>query len=191
MRIGPIALVLGVLALAGCDTPTAPRTLERLSVNETTRLQSYAFQGGCSASIGKADQKRMHDFLRQNTDPARDVIVVSVPRSCNARVDRQRQTALRALIGNSYGALRLVIGTPGDPVATRGVVRIAHIEGIAVDTTQCTVATNCSTAANLAAMVADPRDMFLPETGNSYWNHPPEMDLRTTANLTSDSLSGS
>ncbi len=189
MRIGLVALALGILTLAGCAMPPAPRTLERLSADETTRLQSYGFQGACSASIGTADQKRLHSFLSGNADPKRDVIVVSVPRGCNAKVDRQRQAALRALIGTGYGTLHLVTGTAGDPVAQRGIVRIAHIEGIAVDAMHCAPATNCTIATNLAAMVADPRDLFLPETGDSYWNHPPAVDLSTGSELTDSRLS--
>ena len=132
------------------------QTLERLSVNEATQLQSYGFLSRCSARVAASDQKSLHRFLSANADPKRDVIIVSVPRGCNARIDAQRQIAMRDLIGSRYGRVHFEPGTGDDPAGARGIVRIAHLDGIATKRGDCVSSSNCAVANNLAAMISGP-----------------------------------
>jgi type IV pilus biogenesis protein CpaD/CtpE len=169
--------------LSGCTAPPPVKTLDRLSANEATQLQSYGFLSACSARVAATDQRSLHQFLGRNADPERDVIIASVPRSCNARIDAQRQTTLRNLIGMKYGRVKFEIGTGEDPAAARGIVRIAHIDGILVDQNNCAENSNCSVSNNLAAMISDPRDMFQPDAGNQYWPRPAAQSLSTGSEL--------
>jgi len=182
-RIGLSPLAAGLLLLTGCTAPPPVKTLDRLSANEATQLQSYGFLNACSARVAASDQKSLHRFLSHNADPERDVIIASIPRSCNARIDAQRQTTLRNLIGMKYGRVRFVAGTGEDPATARGIVRIAHIDGISVDQNNCAESANCSVSNNLAAMIADPRDVFQPDAGNAYWQHPATQSLSTGSKL--------
>ncbi|QPZ93353.1 hypothetical protein [Thioclava electrotropha] len=179
-------LFLSGLLLTGCAAPPTEHTLDRLSADEATQVHSYAFVDRCSASIGKAEQKRLSRFLVRNAHPEKDVVIASIPRGCNAQVDRQRSATLRNLIGDTHGALRVMPSDASDPVGSHGIVRIAHIIGINVDRSECRVNSNCAVAGNLAAMISDPRDLFMPQSGNRYWKHPSAIDLSSKSGLGSD-----
>ncbi|WP_146010317.1 hypothetical protein [Acidimangrovimonas sediminis] len=163
--------LLAAFALAGCTADPTPTTVERLQPSVASQHISYSFAGSCSASLPAAQARRIRSYLHANVG-GDSVVVVSVPRACNRRVSDQRLVTLHGLIGRSGDEVRFEIAHADDPVTRRGIVRIAHVTGVSVDSATCAKDGHCVQSQNLAAMIADPRDTFLPDTGNRYWVHP-------------------
>lgn len=170
-RLSPLSAVI-LLALAGCAMPPPQGVTSRLSLAERSQVIGYAFGGACSGSIGSGHRKAVSAFLHKNADPATDLVVVSVPRGCNAHADRARADAARKMVSSWHGPVRLQAAEPGDLRSIRGIVKIAHVEGIAVDRTGCRDGLGCANASNLAAMIADPRDLYRAEGAQTYRNRP-------------------
>ena len=174
-----LPVLSAVAALAACEAPAPQGVVSRLSLDERSQVITYAFGGRCSGSIGSGYRKSVSKFLHQNADPATDIVIISVPRGCNAHADRAREQAARTMVSTWAGPVKVENGRPGDPQSIRGIVKIAHVEGIRVDEGACHERLGCANASNLAAMMDDPRDLYYADGMQRYRDR---SDAAATAN---------
>ncbi|WP_163850018.1 CpaD family pilus assembly lipoprotein [Pseudooceanicola aestuarii] len=166
-QIRAIALILP-LALAACAAPPPPQgAVDRLRPQLAEAVHSYRFNE-CSGSIPEAEQTRIRHFLGSLWLTPQDVIVVSLPKGRNATRDVQRRRTMTALLTGTPAQLRFVADRDfrddcrSESVGMLRVVRVLEV-GTSCHARETTG--GCASARNLAAMMAEPSDSFLPRPG--------------------------
>lgn len=143
---------------------------ERLSASTNEAVMSYSFNT-CSATIAPAERERIRNFLTSLGLTRQDTLVVSVPKNRLPRRDPERIKTLNGIFAGFPAQVRYVQDTDlrqlprSEPT---GIIRVVRTSGVAVDCTDGFDAGGCVSAQNLAAMIVDPSDTFLPPGGNTY-----------------------
>lgn len=166
------ATVLTVVAftLLGCGTDMAQSPAERLSLQTHEAVDSYRFNT-CSAAISEAERGKIHAFLRDLGLTAQDTLVVSVPKNRLPRRDADRIKTLNGIFAAYPAKVRYVQETDlrqlkqSEP---EGIIRVVRANAVVASCQPGGFDVGCSTATNLAAMIAEPSDLFLPQSGHQY-----------------------
>lgn len=158
--------VLVPLLLAACDAPAPRGAVQRLSPRTSEAVANYAF-AACTATIPAAERQRLLAFTKTYPVARDDTFIVSVPPGGSPAVDAQRLRAMRQLFAGAPAQVRYVAESGLAPSACRsaGIVRLVRVTGLEVDCRDGRDAAGCASALNLAAMMADPSDTFLPPKG--------------------------
>lgn len=170
-RILLLLSATAVCALAGCADQRLMGVTERLSASTSEAVMSYSFNS-CSATIAPAERERIRAFLTDLGLTRHDTLVVSVPKNRLPRRDPERIKTLDGIFAAFPAQVHYVQDTDlrqlprSEPT---GIIRVVRTTGIAVDCTDGEDAAGCATAHNLAAMIVDPSDTFLPSFGNTYY----------------------
>ncbi|SLN36607.1 CpaD family pilus assembly protein [Oceanibacterium hippocampi] len=180
LRAATIALAL--FALAGCETEAErkapPVSAEKpIEVLEIEAVHQVAFAAGTNA-IGPEESARLDDFLaRMRVRFGDRVDVEAPPAGAPADLAHQRFAALMAAL-EDRGARPVARRTVQQSAAglrlfySRHVATTIDCPGWSGDSetnfkNQITPRVGCTTAANLAAMVDDPRDLVQGRPGNA------------------------
>lgn len=165
-----LALPLVPLLLAGCVDTRATPTTERITPVTHEAVLPYSFLS-CSTGIGGAEQKRIHSWLNKLGLTDQDTLVVSVPKNRLPERDAGRRKTLEQIFAAYPARVRFVQDDDlrelprSEP---RGIIRVVRVSQVAARCSAGPAEAGCSTASNLAAMIASPADTFLPERGRRY-----------------------
>ncbi|MDQ2065354.1 hypothetical protein Q9295_03125 [Xinfangfangia sp. CPCC 101601] len=155
--------------LAGCVTPPIPVT-ERISPATHEAVLNYRFQP-CSPEIAAAEQARIRKFLDSLGLTSQDILVVSVPKHRLPQRDIERRQTLERIFAGYPAQVRFVQDrnfrelTQSEPT---GIIRAVRVHDVTVDCPTGSHEPGCTTAQNLAAMIAHPADTFWPQKGAAY-----------------------
>lgn len=170
----PLRAMTICLALTACAAPEAQTPpYERLGLATGGAHASYAF-ARCSATIPRADQQRIHNFLKtRSRRGAGQAIVISVPRACSPQQDEARARQIRSLVGTGYGRVMLIQPEDTQQPGTRGIVRLVQIDAVTVDPHGCDQpGAGCAVANNIAASLADPTELLIPMPTATLYHDP-------------------
>ncbi len=186
----PLAAV-ALFLLAACAAEPRTAVTDRLSLSTNEAVMSYSFEP-CSASISGAERNRIRDFLTRLGLTRGDVLVVSVPKNRLPQRDSERLRTLAGIFAAFPASVRYIQDEDlrelprSEPT---GIIRVVRASGIGVTCDRDRTDGGCSNATNLAAMIEDPSDLFMPATGRRYY---PSASTPAPAGTTgSGSLSGS
>ncbi|MGN0933852.1 hypothetical protein [Falsigemmobacter intermedius] len=158
-------LLAAFVGLAGC-APISPVGGVRghLSPLSSEAVHSFRFAPGATQLSG-AEISRLRRFVNPTALTRQDRIIVSVPKASTPRQDAQRRAHLRGLFNGSPAAVELVADNDlADPARgeTVGIVRLLRVRGVKVTCTEGETSDGCANASNLAAMLVEPVDLYLP-----------------------------
>lgn len=158
-------VILSALALAACAPLSPPAGVRgHLSPLTSEAVFSYRFAAGATQLSG-AEISRLRRFVNPTALTRQDRIIISVPKGATPRQDAQRRAHLRGLFTGSPATVELVadndLELAGRGEAT-GVVRLVRIRGTKVTCTEGEASDGCANAQNLAAMIVEPVDLYLP-----------------------------
>lgn len=155
-----------LFALTACTTVEPRGAVSRLSPHTSEAVASYAFSG-CTATVPATERQRLLAFTKAYPAAVGDTFVVSVPPAGNPNTDVLRLQAMRQLFTNASAQVRYVASSAIGPAQCQsaGIVRLVRVTGLEVDCRDGRDALGCASALNLAAMMADPSDAFLPPKG--------------------------
>ena len=165
-----LALTLLPLLLAGCVDTRMTSTTERLTPVTHEAVLPYSFLS-CSTEIGGAEQKRIRNWLNKLGLTDQDTLVVSVPKNRLPERDAGRRKTLEQIFAAYPARLRFVQDDDlrelprSEP---RGIIRVVRVSEVAARCSGGPGEAGCAGASNLAAMIANPADTFLPGRGKRY-----------------------
>ncbi len=176
--------------LAACAGQPQPSVTDRLSLSTHEAVMRYSFEP-CSASISGAERNRIRTFLTRLGLTRSDVLVVSVPKNRLPQRDSERLRTLAGLFAAFPASVRYIQDDDLRELPRSepdGIIRVVRTSGIRVNCGKDGAAGGCSNATNLAAMIEDSSDLFMPVTGRRYY---PTASTPAPAGATdSQSLSG-
>ncbi|AJE48836.1 hypothetical protein [Celeribacter indicus] len=167
IRRAGLGTVLALLA-AGC-APVAPHpgVVSRLSAPYEEVQLEYKFPYG-SGSLPDAERSQIASFLRSVSPQEGDLLIVTIPNSGNAAVDRARLSTMQAALAlvPSRKSFNMPTGFSErpDPLRGTGILRLTRARGIAVGCQPGAASLGCANAANLATMIGEPGDVLGPHT---------------------------
>lgn len=159
------SLALLLAAMAGCAPIPAPSPSRQLTARTQEAVLPFSF--GASERLPAAEVARIHRFLDPFGLRSTDRLVVSVPTAGKPGATARRRQALVAVFASYAAELHLIQDAAQAP-SNSGLIRVVRPIGIA--NTCAPQSAGCATATNLAQMMAEPADLFLPGFGRSY--HP-------------------
>lgn len=175
MSFGLLKISLPFLALAAlcaCVAKPSPIT-ERISPQTYEAVLPYQFMS-CSSSISGAEQGRIRGFLDSLGLTNQDRLVVSVPKNRLPLRDVERRKTLAQI----FAAYPAKVSYMQDQdfrelpqSEPQGIIRVVRVHDVAADCLATETTGGCTTAHNLAVMIAHPADTFLPGKGNTYHPH--------------------
>ncbi|MCL4067135.1 hypothetical protein M3484_11190 [Pseudomonas sp. GX19020] len=167
-RIFVPLLTAGLLAACGAALPQGPT--ERISAQTHEAVLPYSFLS-CSTDIGAAEQKRIRTFLDKLGLTSQDTLVVSVPKNRLPERDAGRRKTLSQIFAAYPARVRFIQDDDlrelpqSEP---QGIIRVVRVTGVNVTCKGGTGEAGCASARNLAAMIAYPADVFMPDKGARY-----------------------
>lgn len=163
------AIIGFALVLSGCvaANPTPPQ--QRLTPRISEAVTTYNFTG-CTAEVSAAERQRLRGFLQSLPLSSEDTIIVSIPRAGTPQRDSQRVQTIRQLFTNAPAQTRVVAQEDfsDSQCQSSGIVRLVRVAAVEIDCRDGASATGCATARNMAAMMANPADMFMPSKIDTY-----------------------
>ncbi|WP_346763903.1 CpaD family pilus assembly lipoprotein [Rhodobacter sp. SGA-6-6] len=173
MRCGfleTVFLLPAVLLVAACAGEPLMAPSERLMPQTHEAVHSYSFES-CSAKISGAEQKRIRDFLNGLGLTDQDMLVVSVPKNRIPARDAERRRTLQQIFAAYPAKVEFVQDSDFRQLPRSepsGIIRVVRTHAVGVYCPEGAAQAGCATAHNLAAMIAEPSDTFLPQKGRRY-----------------------
>lgn len=166
-----LAPVFLALVLSACDVPDQRGVVQRLDAKTAEAVMSYSFNT-CSATMSKAEQKRIYSFMSNLGLTKHDVVIISIPKGRIPSRDEERRRTLNGLMASHPAQVRYVQDKDFRQLPqseSHGVIRIVRATGVKVACPKgADVTAGCTSAKNLAAMIAQPGDLILPGNGRRY-----------------------
>jgi pilus assembly protein CpaD len=177
-NVAPILIVVGILSLAGCNTPTpssglGPAEISNAVPPKRTHVELVALDHDVDFARGAktvtaSEVAGLSNFLRDNAVGEGDSVTVAGPNAASTLAAARRAAVLAELRMLHVHAVPATVTAP-----VSSAVRV-HVDHVVVTAPQCpdwskaeadnpdnSSSSNfgCATEANLAAMVANPADL--------------------------------
>ncbi|WP_422026102.1 hypothetical protein [Roseovarius sp.] len=157
--------VLAPFALGACEVQEAPTSVvSRLKPNLVEAVEPYRFND-CSGNLAPGEAERIRRFLHDLWLTPQDVLIVTLPKGRNTTRDVQRRRTMTSLLF-SVPAQKRFIGAndfrDNCKSDSEGIIRVVRTVSVEADCERGVVPDGCTNASNLAAMIANPSDTFLP-----------------------------
>lgn len=165
-----LALSLIALSFAAC----APKPFDNrapLQVSYGEMQMDYTFPRG-AAMLSDGERGRIAQFLGRAALGAQDVVLVTVPKTGAAAIDKQRVSIVNTALSRTPGRVRLILKTEPRSRADRGILRVLRDFSQADANCNAGVeAIGCANDKNLAAMLAHSVDLVVPAQTGRHAKH--------------------
>jgi len=161
-----LSFVLGsAMALTGCAQSESPRgVVDRLTPQTAEAVHFYTFNE-CTGTLAGGEQSRILTFLQELQLDAEDVIIVGLPKGRNPTRDVQRRARMEQLLSGQAAQVRF-IGERDFRTDCRsqseGVIRVVRVLSVRAECLDRDIDFGCASARNLAAMLSNKSDSYLP-----------------------------
>lgn len=138
--------------------------VDRLAPQTAEAVHFYTFNE-CTGNLSAGEQRNILSFLHELRLDAEDVIIVGLPKGRNPTRDVQRRTRMEHLLSGQAAQVRFV----GERdfrnkcrSQSEGVIRVVRVLSMGAECFDRDIDFGCASARNLAAMMSNKSDSYLP-----------------------------
>lgn len=161
-----LSLALGcAMALTACTQPERPLgVVDRLAPQTAEAVHFYTFNE-CTGNLAAGEQSKILTFLQELRLDAEDVIIVGLPKGRNPTRDVQRRAKMEQILSGQVAQVRF-IGERDFRTNCRsqseGIIRVVRVLSVGAECLDRDIDFGCASARNLAAMLSNKSDSYLP-----------------------------